>query len=199
MGQKTQAEALLRSETVTQVGLYGNADVQNPNDWLEIEYSFVPAATTLANETGARCEDLPTHVTLQVLVTDQGSTRNPQARVIGVRVVTNLTSWRWDPSVSGEDPRPLEVYNAVQFIAIHEDVLAKNRRATPRPEPACRHSVCSSQWFYPLKWVFTDVTASNPDKWNQQAAAWGLLCLFIALPLVWVRTVQRRNREAIYG
>ncbi|KAI8899878.1 hypothetical protein BC833DRAFT_331467 [Globomyces pollinis-pini] len=159
----------LTAANVQYVGMFGNATVNNPFDWILVQSSPMEEITgsiSLPQDTFGKCTNLLTSFDIQFLYTFYGSETNPQRAIVGARFSYTSGSFQWecktrsncvDPSTYsspgseaasniGTVPQPFPIRSSVSFVRVS---TTGSKLFTP-PPPKVFGEIPDDIW-YPFK------------------------------------------------
>ncbi|XP_042524936.1 tectonic-2 [Dipodomys spectabilis] len=172
----------------THVAMRGNSDYSDLSDgWLDIMRVDAPVAPV--NSTSGACLDVPTQLSIRVLVADAGAVQGlVQQEVVGVETRFSTVNWQHQCGLTCEDRAGLlPISAAVQFIQIPAQLPHPLTRFQINfTEYDCnRNDVCWPQLLYPLTQYYQGEPHSQRVAKGLMLAWFLLLAVLLSKP--WAR------------
>jgi hypothetical protein len=163
------AELLIDPNTV--LGIYGNADLYNFGEWIQVKQEY-PQAAVVWNETTSSCVGVINEVRIEVVTTLTGAVRNPQAKILYARMRYLSTTWAAGDSAATQN-YPLVL--SVQFKQLKYEETEEYIPPMPSVFPSLSDDI-----FYPFN-------AWNAGNRNGHAAI--LTTVALSSFVTWMLTI----------
>lgn len=115
----------------TYVGIWGDADPSNTEDWQEVQVETADDSMTW-NEDTLTCSSVVTGIKYEFLTSKVGSQSNPQSKVSFARVKFIYDDWTFKNPLSSDCPQAFHVHSTVSFVETDQEV---DEKVTPPSPP----------------------------------------------------------------
>jgi len=152
------------------VGIWGNSDPDNANEWLQVRVSNFPFNEMSFAASPASCSNVVVGYDLQVLTGVAFASNNLQRKVLYVHLCFRTDTWTFPVTKSASEPHRFYLTSTATFVSKDQE----KRTNVKKPSPPLRTNV-PEDIFYPF------VTSSACQQHLCSKAAVGSLAVLLTV------------------
>ncbi|KAG2499935.1 hypothetical protein HYH03_002222 [Edaphochlamys debaryana] len=142
-----------------QVGIWGNSELTNVNQWLQVELSGYPFSAPIYSESSRACSGVITGFDLQVVTGVAFSSNNLQQKVLYAQLCFKTGVWEYSSTLMSQSSMRFYLNFTASFIRIPQQAETTKKPAPPLVVPLPYNI------FYPFLAMDSAGSAVAPSVW----------------------------------